>query len=319
MDQINSWQTLVKKALLQSGICPDIGLTLDHLQGTRISGSTFDRSGRRHGAVELLNKADKNNLRVVESVIFASNASLGLSAIGVVYRDTKGNSHVCQIRKKGEIILRVGALGSPQLLLMSGVGPKSYILSLNIPIVYDQPYIGQFMSDNPRNQISIAPPFPLNAIGSLVVRITKSFYIEAGIAVKSPPLNLTVLRISENVSRPLSTGSLRLASPTNASLTPIVRINYFNDTIDLYQCANGMRAIGKMLRTPVMEQYKSMDQRGQRHFKFVGQALPQNQFVNEAMGEFCRKTLSTFYHFHGGCLEQKVVDGHLKVTGINAL
>ncbi|KAM7489753.1 hypothetical protein LguiB_027237 [Lonicera macranthoides] len=37
------------------------------------------------------------------------------------------------------------------------------------------------------------------------------------------------------------------------------------------------------------------------------------------MGEFCRKTLSTFYHFHGGCLEQKVVDGHLKVIGINAL
>ncbi|KAM7489741.1 hypothetical protein LguiB_027225 [Lonicera macranthoides] len=323
-DQINYWQTSVKSALLQSGIRPDNGLTLDHLQGTKISGSTFDQSGRRHGAVELLNKADKNNLRVVvhatvERVIFASNTSLGLSAIGVVYRDTKGNSHVAQIREKGEIILSAGALGSPQLLLISGVGPKSYLLSLNIPIVYDQPYIGQFMSDNPRNQINIAPPFPLNAIGSRVVGITKSFYIEAGMVVKSAPLNLTVLRILEKVSRPLSTGSLRLASPTNASLTPIVRFNYFNDTIDLYQCANGMRAIGKMLRTPVMEQYKSMDQQGRRHFNFVGQALPQNQFDNEAMGEFCHKTLSTIYHFHGGCLAQKVVDSHLKVNGINAL
>ncbi|KAM7489744.1 hypothetical protein LguiB_027228 [Lonicera macranthoides] len=323
-DQINSWQTSVKRALLQSGIRPDNGLTLDHLQGTKISGSTFDRSGRRHGAVELLNKADKNNLRVVvhatvERVIFASNTSLGLSAIGVVYRDTKGNSYVAQIREKGEIILSAGALGSPQLLLMSGVGPKSYLLSLNIPIVYDQPYIGQFMSDNPRNLINIAPPFPLNAIGTRVVGIAKSFYIEAGMDVKSPPLNLTVLRIAEKVSRPLSTGSLRLASPTNASLTPIIRFNYFNDTIDLYQCANAMRAIGKMLRTPVMEQYKSMDQQGRMHFKFVGQALPQNQFDSEAMGDFCRKTVSTFYHFHGGCLAQKVVDSHLKVIGINAL
>ncbi|KAM7472825.1 hypothetical protein LguiA_011008 [Lonicera macranthoides] len=337
-NQINSWQTSVKKALLQSGIRPDNGLTLDHLQGTKISGSTYDRTGRRHGAVELLNKAEKNNLRVVvhatvERVIFASDTSLGLSAIGVIFRDTNGNSHVARIREKGEIILSAGALGSPQLLLMSGVGPRSYLSSLNIPIVYDQPFIGQFMSDNPRNQITITPPFPLDDIGVRVAGITKSFYIEAvsGMAPffspvspilfpdPSPPLNLTVLSIVEKVSRPLSTGSLRLASPTNASLTPIVRFNYFNNTIDLSQCANAMRAIGKMLSTPVMEQYMSMDQRGQRYFKFVGRALPQNQFDDEAMGEFCRRTLTTFYHYHGGCLAQKVVDSHLKVIGINAL
>ncbi|KAM7486864.1 hypothetical protein LguiA_002873 [Lonicera macranthoides] len=79
--QINSWQMSVRRALLQSGIRPDNGLTLDHLQGTKIGGSTFDRTGRRHGAVELLNKAKKKNLRVVihatvERVIFASNTSI---------------------------------------------------------------------------------------------------------------------------------------------------------------------------------------------------------------------------------------------------
>ncbi|KAM7486844.1 hypothetical protein LguiA_002853 [Lonicera macranthoides] len=337
-DQINSWQTSVKRALLQSGIRPDNGFTLDHLQGTKIFGSTFDRTGRRHGAVELLNKAKKKNLRVVvhatvERVVFASNTSLGLSAIGVIYRDTNGNSHVARIREKGEIILSAGTLGSPQLLLMSGVGPRSYLSSLNIPIVYEQPFIGQFMTDNPRSLISITPPFPLDDIGSRVAGITKSFYIEAvsGMVPFSspvspilfpdpyPPLNLTVLSIYEKLSRPLSTGFLRLASPTNASLTPIVHFNYYNDTRDLSQCANAMRAIGKMLRTQIMQQYKSMDQHGQRYFKFVGQALPQNQFDDEAMGEFCRKTLSTFYHYHGGCLAQKVVNSHLKVTGINAL
>ncbi|KAM7486861.1 hypothetical protein LguiA_002870 [Lonicera macranthoides] len=288
-DRINSWQMSVKKALLQSGIRPDNGLIVDHLQG--------------------------------------------LSARGVVYRDTNGNTHVARISEKGEIILSAGTLGSPQILLMSGVGPRSYLSSLNIPIVYDQPFIGQFMTDNPRSLITITPPFPLDDIGNRVVGITKMFYIEAvsGMAPFSspvspilfpypyPPLNLTVLTILEKVSRPLSTGSLRLASPTNASLTPIVRFNYFNDTRDLSQCANAMRAIGKMLRTPIMEQYKSMDQHGQRYFKFVGQALPQNQFDDEAMGEFCHKTLSTVYHYHGGCLAQKVVDSHLKVIGINAL
>ncbi|KAM7486851.1 hypothetical protein LguiA_002860 [Lonicera macranthoides] len=337
-DRINSWQMSVKTALLQSGICPYNGLTLEHLQGTKIFGSTFDRTGRRHGAIELLNKAKKKNLRVVvhatvERLVFVSDTSLGLSAIGVVYHDTNGNSHIARIREKGEIILSAGTLGSPQLLLMSGVGPSSYLLSLNIPIVYDQPFIGQFLSDNPRSAITITPPFPLDDIGSRVVGITKRFYIEAGSGMAPfsspvspilfpdpyPPLNLTVLSILEKLSRPLSTGFLRLASPTNASLTPIVRFNYYNDTRDLSQCVNAMRAIGRMLRTPVMEQYKSMDQHGQGYFKFVGQALPQNQFDDEAMGEFCRKTLGTFYHYHGGCLTQKVVDSHLKVIGINAL
>ncbi|KAM7486850.1 hypothetical protein LguiA_002859 [Lonicera macranthoides] len=337
-DQINSWQTSVKTALLQSGIRPYNGLTLEHLQGTKIFGSIFDRTGRRHGAVELLNKAKKKNLRVVvhatvERVVFASNTSLGLSAIGVVYHDTNGNPHVARIREKGEIILSAGTLGSPQLLLMSGVGPRSYLSSLNIPIVYDQPFIGQFLIDNPRSLVTITPPFPLDDIGSRVVGITKSFYIEpvSGTAPFSspvspilfpdpyPPLNLTVLSIYEKISRPLSTGFLRLASPTNASLSPIVRFNYYNDTRDLSQCANAVRAIGKMLRTPVMEQYKFMDQHGQRYFQFVGQALPQNLFDDEAMREFCHNTLSSFNHYHGGCLAQKVVDSHLKVIGINAL
>ncbi|KAM7489764.1 hypothetical protein LguiB_027248 [Lonicera macranthoides] len=225
-----------------------------------------------------------------ERVIFASNTSIGLSAIGVIYRDTNENTLVARIGEKGEIILSAGTLGSPQLLLMSGVGPRSYLSSLNIPIVYNQPFIGQFITDNPRSLITITPPFPLDDIGFSVVSITKSFYIE-----------------------------IISALPTNPSLTPIVLYNYFNDTRDLSQCANAMCVIGKMLRTPVMEQHKSMDQHGQRYFKFVGQALPQNQFDDEAMGEFCRKTLSTIYHYHGGCLAEKVVDSHLKVIGINTL
>lgn len=50
---------------------------------------------------------------------------IGLSATGVSYSDSKGKTHTAYIRNKGEIILSAGAIGSPQLLLLSGGWPKT--------------------------------------------------------------------------------------------------------------------------------------------------------------------------------------------------
>ena len=74
------WQSVVKEALLEAGVGPDNGFTLKHELGTKVSGSTFDDVGRRHGAVELLNRGDLKNLRVsvhatVERVIFSTDTS----------------------------------------------------------------------------------------------------------------------------------------------------------------------------------------------------------------------------------------------------
>lgn len=81
-NQLGRWQASTLNALLESGVDPANGFTLDHLQGTKISGSTFDDSGRRHGAVELLNKANPENLKVVfhatvDRIIFSTSNSLG--------------------------------------------------------------------------------------------------------------------------------------------------------------------------------------------------------------------------------------------------
>ncbi|CAB4262238.1 unnamed protein product [Prunus armeniaca] len=44
-----------------------------------------------------------------------------------------------------------------------------------------------------------------------------------------------------------------------------------------------------------------------------------NQTDNASFERFCRETTATFWHYHGGCLMGKVVDGDLRVMGINAL
>ncbi|KAI5348852.1 hypothetical protein L3X38_001739 [Prunus dulcis] len=89
------------------------------------------------------------------------------------------------VRGKGEVILSAGTIGSPQLLLLSGVGPKSYLSSIKIPVVHHEP-------NCPRYCITILPPSPLVPSGGQTVSITKDFYIEtlAGPPFSSTPFSL---------------------------------------------------------------------------------------------------------------------------------
>ncbi|XP_052199191.1 sinalpyl alcohol oxidase Nec3-like [Diospyros lotus] len=334
---LGTWQSSVKEALLEAGNGPDNGFTFDHIIGTKIGGSIFDGNGRRHGAVELLNKAVSKNIRVaihatVERVIFSSNSS-GLSAVGVIYTDSKGKLHRAMLKPKGEVILSAGTLGSPQLLLLSGVGPKSYLSSLSIPIVKHHPMVGQFLADNPRFDINISPPFQVEDSGIAIAGITEDYYIEAASGSypfdspvnfilfpnPSPPANFTVLSIVEKLSRPLSTGSLRLASSTNVRRTPKVRFNYLSNPTDLANCVLGTKNLDRLINSKAMETYKFQGQNGTKEFKFVGLSLPENKTDDVAFETFCHKMLTSMYHYHGGCVVGKVVDPRFRVLGIDAL
>ncbi|PWA80521.1 Lipase, GDSL [Artemisia annua] len=56
-----------------------------------------------------------------------------------------------------------------------------------------------------------------------------------------------------------------------------------------------------------------------REFRFVGAVLPGNQSSDEEMGAFCRQTVNTIWHCHGGCLVGRVVDLELRVLGVGSL
>jgi (R)-mandelonitrile lyase len=100
----------------------------------------------------------------------STSQSSRLSVKGVVYRDQMGRFHHAM---NGEVMLATGALGSPQLLLLSGIGPRPYLSSWGIPVAYHLPYVGQYLYDNPRNGISIVPPIPLEHSLIQVVGITE--------------------------------------------------------------------------------------------------------------------------------------------------
>lgn len=51
--ELRNWQSLVRDGLLEAGVDPYNGFSLEHLVGTKIGGSTCDSSGRRHSAADL--------------------------------------------------------------------------------------------------------------------------------------------------------------------------------------------------------------------------------------------------------------------------
>ncbi|KAG9141377.1 hypothetical protein Leryth_001832 [Lithospermum erythrorhizon] len=333
--ELKNWQSVVRDGLLEAGVDPYNGFSLDHEVGTKVGGSTFDSNGRRYSAADLLSYANPANIIVavhatVERVLLASSTAYYGSkqaAIGVVFRDRLGQYHHAMVRGRGEIFLCAGALGSPHLLLLSGIGPRPYLSSWGIPAVHHLPYVGQFMYDNPRNSITIVPPIPLDHSLIQVVGITSSgAYLEAAsniihpAFVKDPsfPMHLTVATLMEKIIGPLSFGSLRLAS-TDVSMNPIVRFNYFSSPADLQKCVNGTRMIAEVLRTRSMEDFRFPQLFGGGAFRYVGPALPADMSDDSLLGNFCRRTVSTIWHYHGGCLVGKVVDPKLRVIGIESL
>ncbi|CAH2080574.1 unnamed protein product [Thlaspi arvense] len=274
------WQSAVKDG---GGVTLQ-RFTYDHINGTKFGGTIFDHDGHRHTAADLLEYADPRRIKVylkatVQRIIFASNGQPRPRATGVEFRDARGNMHKAFLNKGSlnEIILSAGALGSPQLLMLSEV-------------LLDQPMVGQGMSDNPMNGIVIPSPRRVEISLIQVVGITRfGSYIEAasgsitdhigphGFAqflemfANRTGLNDTMLPdkanqfpsrsanagiILEKVTGPLSTGHLELQS-RDPSDNPRVTFNYFQDPQDLQRCVQGMRTVIELCNTKMISSQMS--------------------------------------------------------------
>jgi choline dehydrogenase len=73
--QMMQWQSAVRDGLLEAGVLPYNGFTFDHLYGTKVGGSIFDKEGYRHTAADLLEYADPKKISVylhatVQKILF---------------------------------------------------------------------------------------------------------------------------------------------------------------------------------------------------------------------------------------------------------
>jgi choline dehydrogenase-like flavoprotein len=103
--------------------------------------------GRRQSAAHaFLNPIrGRTNLRVVTDTVVERILFEGSRAVGLRLRDRAG---IRDVRAGREVILSLGAIETPKLLQLSGIGPAGHLASLGIPVVADSPQVGENLIDH---------------------------------------------------------------------------------------------------------------------------------------------------------------------------
>lgn len=370
---VGQWQSAVRDGLVESGVVPYNGFTYDHINGTKIGGTIFDAAGRRHTAADLLEYANPSGITLllhatVHKILFKTRGVSRPKARGVLFRDASGKKHKAYLRRgaMNEVIVSSGALGSPQMLMLSGVGPSEQLKAHNITVVLDQPNVGQRMMDNPMNAIFVPSPVPVEVSLIQVVGITRfGSYIEAasgenfsghqsngnhygmfspkiGQLSTVPPkertpealekainsmsaLDAEAFRggfILEKVMGPISTGHLELRT-RNPNDNPSVTFNYFKEAEDLKRCVNGLKVIENTIESKSFSQFRYDALSLPALLNLTAMApvnlLPKHANISVSLEQFCKDTVMTIWHYHGGCQVGSVVDQDYKVIGIDNL
>ena len=267
-------------------------------------------------------------------------------AAGVVYVH---DGERRQARAQREVVLSAGAINSPQLLLLSGIGPADDLRALGIAVHHDLPGVGTNLQDHLNINVIHACTEPITLDGAatgLGALITAARFAllksgpgvsnvaEAGgflcsaaqVATPDVQLHFIPAYVVDHGRRkmpghgmtlhvcnlrPKSRGAIRLAS-ANPADPPLIDPRYLSDPADLAPLLAGIR--------------RARDIYAQAPFRpYLGEEVfPGPDRRSDAdLGEFIRAAAETEYHPVGTCRmgadDRAVVDPELKVRGIDAL
>ena len=114
-----------------------------------------ERDGSRCSAASafLEPAMQRSNLNIqshsqVSRVLFDGNVAKGVEYL------RKGKTHTAELKDGGEVILTGGVINSPQILMLSGIGPKDHLVQHGITVVQDLPGVGKNLQDHPAVVVS---------------------------------------------------------------------------------------------------------------------------------------------------------------------
>ena len=274
------------------------GITNNH-QGIRFSTALGYLELARHR----LNLTIKPHCHV-KRIIFEENRATGLIV------ESGGEAFAVE----GEdIILSAGAVGSPHLLLLSGVGPANQLGDLGISVVHDAPGVGRNLKDHPKIYVTWSLPegYPVqsrSAPGGAALRLTapgSDLRNDLGISlscfvsprrhfIKEPPQNVDdVLRVTEmmiTLLLPTSQGELKLTSP-DYRVQPAMNYNYFAEPFDRERMRAGVRLALELADRPELA-------------GFIGERLaPSDEALSteDAFDHWLLKEATTYSHISCTC------------------
>jgi choline dehydrogenase-like flavoprotein len=117
------------------------------------------RSSTYHAYLEGEAEA-RSNLTIITGALVTRVVLEGegeeLTATGIEYRDGAGSAHTVYASR--EVILSAGAIGSPHILMLSGIGPRRELEAAEVPVRLEHPEIGKNLKDHPFVTMSFAAP-----------------------------------------------------------------------------------------------------------------------------------------------------------------
>jgi choline dehydrogenase len=217
------------------------------------------------------------------------------------------------------VVIAAGAYASPQLLMLSGIGPAAQLAGHGIRTVIDLP-VGEGLQDHPALPgVYCVARDPADAIVPLTQRfmLRVSFdglygredahifgpFTRTSVGEAMPPEGFVLAGF---MTKPRSKGTVKLRSD-DPNDTPRIHLNYFDDPADIEVMLRTVRAIHELLAQPSLT-------------KVTEQVLfPAPDTSDEEIREQIRMGSLTDHHPAGTCAIGPVVDPHLKVNGIEAL
>ncbi len=302
------------------------------------------QNGRRHSAADayLRPAMGRPNLKVITAGHASGILFEGKRAVGVSFQQGESNR---QERADREVILCAGAIGSPQLLMLSGIGPGPQLRTFSIPVVCDLPGVGRNLQDHPSvgliyqclEPVSLASAESLTSLlryvcfkkGLLTSNVGEAGgFVKSSSACPTPDIQFHFApgyfknhgseKIKEHafsfgptLVRPCSKGSISLRS-SNPLDSPRILANYFADARDLDAIVEGIKVARAISRSSALARYRGRE------------LFPGDDIQGDAgFRDYARRITETLYHPVGTCKmgndAEAVVDSELRVHGVEGL
>ena len=308
------------------------------------------KNGERHSVAKgyLTPHLARPNLQVITQAHATRVLLEGRRAVGVEYRQG-GQLH--QVRAVREVLLSAGALLSPQLLMLSGIGPGTQLQRHGITVQHDLPGVGAHLHDHPDVvQVMDAPgltdlfglslPGMVNLVRGMLrwrhsrTGMLTTNFAEAGGFIRSDPsepapdlqLHFVIGKLLDHgrktvlghgysshvcLLQPRSRGTVSLASKDPLQL-PLVDPRFLSDPDDMARMVRGVQRMRHILGQPALARFGAKEL-----------AASAGARTDAQIEQFIRQHADTIYHPVGSCRmglgPLDVVDAQLRVHGMQGL
>ncbi|MCW5624550.1 MAG: GMC family oxidoreductase N-terminal domain-containing protein [Burkholderiales bacterium] len=351
------WRHPINEAFIAGAVGIGMPRNADYNGATQEGVGYFQRTihrGRRMSTSKVFLKPARSRANLLVKTHAHATTLLfdGRRAVGVRYARNRSLDALHEVRARREVILCAGALNTPKLLQLSGLGAGTLLQKLGVPVVHDLPGVGENLTDHysvrlvaraknsiTMNELSRGPrlwaqiarwmlgrPNILALSPSLV-----HFFCRSRTDLDRPDLQGVFSPASYRAGyvgmldgfpgmtcgvwlhRPKSTGHVRARS-TDPFAAPLIQPNYFSEASDQRTLVDGIRIARRLLQTPELSRFVDAE-------TLPGPTVQ----TDDELLDFARRFGVSSYHVNGTARmgpdgdRFAVVDDRLRVRGVDAL